>query len=144
MEAMKPALEQMSTLKLELDGAKSQIRKLSNEQSRLQATAKAGMAKLEALKVAAVEMEKMRVASRELVEQLNRDKDELAAEFAGVQDSMQKNHAETADEILQMKTGSDAHYEQLSQQTSELKHTVTQLTDEQGAAQVAVQDVTDE
>eukprot|EP00971_Amphidinium_carterae_P198907 3947392-Amphidinium_carterae.1 len=50
MEAMRPAIGQMSALKLELDGARSQIKQLRSEQSRLQATAKAGMAKLETLK----------------------------------------------------------------------------------------------
>eukprot|EP00971_Amphidinium_carterae_P307928 6119565-Amphidinium_carterae.1 len=50
MEAMRPAIEQMSTLKLELDGARSQMKQLRSEQNRLQATAKAGMAKLETLK----------------------------------------------------------------------------------------------
>eukprot|EP00971_Amphidinium_carterae_P214335 4253637-Amphidinium_carterae.1 len=99
------------------------------------------MAKLETLKVAAVETEKMRVASKELVEQLSqlkRDKDEMAAELADVQGSMQKNHAATANEILQMKTSSDDGYEQLSKQTSDLKHTVAQLTN---TTQAAVQDV---
>eukprot|EP00971_Amphidinium_carterae_P234873 4660717-Amphidinium_carterae.1 len=51
---------------------------------------------------------------------------------------MQKNHAETANEILQMKTTNDVRYEQLSKQTSDLKHAVAQLTD---TTQAAVQDV---
>mmetsp|Transcript_38007 Transcript_38007/g.87842 ORF Transcript_38007/g.87842 Transcript_38007/m.87842 type:complete len:453 (+) Transcript_38007:73-1431(+) len=74
-------------------------------------------------------------ALREDNNQLRCDEDELVAQLADVQGSMQKNPAET------MNTGKDVSYEQLSKQTGDLKHMVTQLTDGQGAAQVAVHDV---
>eukprot|EP00971_Amphidinium_carterae_P057876 1144683-Amphidinium_carterae.1 len=40
---------------------------------------------------------------------------------------MQKSKADTADEILQLKTGRDGTLEQLSQEMSEMKHTVGSL-----------------
>mmetsp|Transcript_30390 Transcript_30390/g.66846 ORF Transcript_30390/g.66846 Transcript_30390/m.66846 type:complete len:542 (-) Transcript_30390:425-2050(-) len=106
---------------------------LTSEHRALQAEVKHAIAELSDVKVRLDESEATKeepFESKELVEQLNqlqREKDELAARLADVRGSMQKSEAETADEILQLKTGRDGTLEQLSQEMSEMKHTVGSL-----------------